>query len=382
MQAGLTPEELFDIVSEYEALGIHRTGSDVDRSTVEWLGAKLLELGLEVQTTPVPFAKWRCQGEVLVGERSMDFLAVPYEWVGSIDTTNVAIIDLDPRLGGDISVLAEPVQAAREAGFEAVVCATRHPTGLLRGINRPLGLATGSFPVFLVAGELLPELRATEVRVRATAETVQSNTCNMFASNNRAGKRLMLTTPLTGWFTCAGERGTGIAVLLDLVARLASELPILAVATGGHELGCFGAHHLTDEWLSTESDGRPTDHPLASIGAILHIGASVAAEHLVNGDRQLIPTRVSMTSLDDEKSSPIADALRAIELNLTASSTTWIGEAEAWSELGLPMVSISGAGNEFHTPNDLAATVTSPNALRRVADAFFAASRALYDAAE
>ena len=54
----------------------------------------------------------------------------------------------------------------------------------------------------------------------------------------------VISTPSSGWFTCAGERGPGIAALLALAewahARPDS-LHYLFVATSGHELDFLGA---------------------------------------------------------------------------------------------------------------------------------------------
>lgn len=376
MRPGRTPEELFDLVATYEAFGRHRTGSPVDHATAEWFTDELRSFGLTVRAESVPFRGWEADATVEIGGAAIECLAVPYEWEGSIDTTNVAIIDLDAGLGGDISVIVEPVRQARAAGFDAVVCATRHPSGLLRAINRPLGAEATNVPVFLVAGDQLAVLQSSVVRVRASARTVDATTTNLIADNGttqpaRTQPRLMVTTPLTGWFTCAGERGTGVAVLLDVVTRLVDDVALLVVATGGHELGCFGAH----EWVADRMNGTAT--PAPAIGSILHIGASVAVDSAVSERRQLIETRVAMTSVSDAQSHAMRDALAAIGLKLTASATTWIGEAEAWKDLAVPMLSLSGAGLHFHTPEDHAVDVTSPASLARVAQAFTDAALAL-----
>jgi hypothetical protein len=135
------------------------------------------------------------------------------------------------------------------------------------------------------------------------------------------------------------------------------------VMTGGHELGYFGAR----AWALSD--------PLAvhDVSAILHLGASVAVERAGN----LIPTRVALTSIPEAECAPIRDALRPIGLALNSSPARWVGEGEIWQHLGPPLLSTSGAGPDFHTPNDHAHRVTSAAALRRVADAFATAARSL-----
>lgn len=371
MGTGRTPEQLFRLVSEYEELGIHRTGSAVDLETVDWLIEHLELAGMNVRRETVNFTGWQCDATVSVGRNELDCLAVPYEWQGTIDTTRVAVIDLDPGVGGDISVLDVQIAQAREAGFEAAVCATRHPTGQLRAINRPLHRAPSNLPTFLVAGHDLNTLKSGEVHVRASAQTVPSSTTNVLADNGRAGKHLMLTTPLTGWFTCAGERGTGIAVLVELVNRLMHDGPLCVLATGGHELGHLGAEHWVSHQLAR--DGGPDP----DLGSIMHIGASVGVDADGPNGRQLIGTRTARTSLNDSAVGDMSAALLQAGFSLMTSTKQWLGEAEAFQHLYIPMLSFTGAGVDFHTPNDRAALVTSPASLARVCDAFEEAAHQL-----
>ena len=67
--------------------------------------------------------------------------------------------------------------------------------------------------------------------------------------------------PLTGWFGCAGERGTGVAVLLDLVERFADR-PLLVLATGGHELDYLGVR----QWVAA----RRAEHGERPV-AVIHV---------------------------------------------------------------------------------------------------------------
>jgi hypothetical protein len=200
---------------------------------------------LNVAVQSVPFTGWVHESTVSVNGRPIESLAVRYEWEGSIDTTNVAIVDLDQGLGGNISALDVP---------------------------------SSGFPVFLVGAKHLEPLRAGTVRVASVARTEPMSTSNITADNSGTGSPLMITTPLTGWFGCAGERGTGVAVLLDLAARLIDDHELLMVAsliddhelliaaTGGHELGWFGAHH----WVAQHLAAR---HQAAQHRTAQHVAA-------------------------------------------------------------------------------------------------------------
>ena len=67
-------------------------------------------------------------------------------------------------------------------------------------------------------------------------------------------------------------------------------------------------------------------------------------------------------------------ALTTANYRFVASTPSWGGESEVLCDLGAPMLSVTGAGAAFHTPEDITADVTSPASLaiagRAIADAF------------
>lgn len=353
MDAG---DQLYAIVEEYAALGEHRSGSAVDQATASWFGDRLRSAGLRVEHQAVPFERWVGDAMLRVDGDVVGCLPVPYEFIGELDTDAVEVAAFDPRGGGLPEVIDAPVAAAKHHGADAVVLVTSHPEGSLVAVNRNLGSTRPGFPVVLAAGRDLARLQGGSVSLRIEGRLEPGRTSNVVAANAVEGTSLVLTTPLNGWFACAGERGTGIAVLLSLVDRF-RHLPLLVVATGGHELGCIGAHHFVAETTLTA-------------GAVAHIGASVAVDAPTSGgSRELISTRTAMTSLDADDAAPVSEAVREVELSLSASCDQWLGEGEAWAKVGLPLLSFTGAGIDFHTPEDTPARATSPEALGRVAEA-------------
>lgn len=362
-------EPLFDLVQTYASLGDHRTGTDVDHSTARWMADALASRGLEVGLEPLSFDQWRSSSRLLAAGLEVFHLPVYYEWTGSIDTTDVHVGSFDPISGGFPEVLTAPIEHARASGAAAAVLVTQHPNGSLVAVNRVLGAAGSGVPTVLVAGRDHGQLRSGRVELRLAAEVVAGTTANVVATNGVAGRPLMLTTPLNGWFGCAGERGTGIAVLLDLVERFADR-PLLVVATGGHELGFFGAHR----WVAAHRDVQPS--------AIVHVGASVAVEEDAgDGRRRLATTRMALTSVPTRRAGALAAPLARAGLDLRADNERWIGEGEAWSRIGVPLLSFTGAGVDFHTPEDTPERATSPDALAAVAAAIGDAAQALDDRA-
>lgn len=356
---------LYGLVEAYADFGWHRTGSEVDNQTAAWIADALRRLGLDVAMTPVPFDRWTGSSSVNVDGVDIEHLAVPYEFTGSVDTTDVHVAEIDPNWGGDPAGLAGPVAEARACGADAVVLATTHPEGALVASNRDLTLERSGFPTVLVAGREFNRCAAGDVRLRVDGELTAGNTTNVIGHNAVAGEPLVLTTPLTGWFGCAGERGTGIAVLLHLVDALA-DLPLLVVATGGHELTWFGA----DVWVDTAP-------PPAA--AIVHVGASVAVvEPGTGSERALAATRLARTSVSSADAPAMASTLAPARLDLQYDSSSWKGEAQTFCRLGLPLLSFAGAGRDFHCPEDTPERATTPQALATVATAIAEAARQLY----
>ena len=64
----ITPlgRRLFRLVEEYAALGDHRTGTDVDRATVDWLVARLESRGARVTRWPYTLFGGAAEGALLV----------------------------------------------------------------------------------------------------------------------------------------------------------------------------------------------------------------------------------------------------------------------------------------------------------------------------
>lgn len=356
-------EQLYEVVKTYAGFGWHRTGSDVDARTASWFADELASRGLAVAIEAVPFERWVSTSRLQVAGRHLEHLALLTPWVGNVDTSAVDVRAFDPRSGGFPTLVDEPLTLAMAGGASAAVLTTTHPEGSLVGVNREPGAAgTPAFPAVLVAGGDHAACVEGPIRLALQARIdTAAMTANVTGRRGGHGPAVVLTTPLTGWFGCAGERGTGIAVLLDLIDRL-GDVPLLVVGTGGHELGFFGAHRYVAD---AAIDAR----------AVLHLGASIAVEEPdPDGGRRLASTRVAMTTLDAERAEPVATALGAARLPLSSAARTWIGEANAWQHLDLPMLSISGAGIDFHTPSDTPERVTSPRALATASDAIAAAA--------
>ena len=359
-------EDLYRVVCDYTALGHHRSGTDRDLACAEWFADLVSDLGT-VTTTSIGFERYDAESELTADGLPIEHLALFYEFVGDVDTCDVAVRSLDARSGGFPRVADQLIDETKRAGHEALVIATEHPAGDLVAINRDLAASASGLPTVLVAGRHYDALASSAIRLRLGARLVPGRTANISVSNGLPGGQLVLTTPLNGWFGAAGERGTGIAVLRHVAEQLAHR-PMTIVATGGHELGYLGAHAWVD---------RCAEPP----ACVVHLGASLAVEApTADGSRRLIDSRIAMTTLGETEAQPVAAALDAAGIGLRCRVDSWLGEGEAWSRLGVPVLSTTGSGPDFHTPSDTPERATSPDALATVATAMARAAAAFRDA--
>lgn len=359
--------DLYSLVEQYFALGDHRTGGHADAAIAAWVSELLVTRGLSVQHQNVAYQAWVGTSALTVDGSPIDHLAVPYEFDGVVDAIAAPVVEFDPVYGGFPTLLDDAIaEVSRAHPGKPVVLATSHRDGALVAVNRLIEPGS-QVATFLVGTKDLPRLEGRDVRAELRSARQPGAATNISAHNQIDGQPLVITTPMNGWFGCAGERGTGIAILIDLIERFA-DVPVEVVVTAGHELGHFGV----DQWVRGQT-WKPR--------GIVHIGASVAALDIFpDGSHQLASTRSARTNLDPIAGAPMAEALLPAYSNLEFETVNWLGEATALARLGSPILSFSGAAADFHTPHDTPERATSPQALGVVADAIAASVECFLDA--
>jgi hypothetical protein len=360
-------DRLYALVAEYEAMGDHRTGTPVDRETREWFEAQLSGRGARVESIRYDFDRYLADAEVFVGDDEVRCVPLFYSGVGTVETDAPYVSRLDgPGAGDEAGASADArLSEARTDRRPAAVLATGGSSGHLVAVNRAPVEPPGPIAV-LVAGSDLP-VGQGDVRVTAAARVVRGESATVVARFERRGGRarpLLVATPLTGWFACAGERGTGIALALELAAELAGDVPVEVVATTGHEIGYLGLR-----------DHLARDSVDASV--ILHLGASLAA-----GDGETLgPLRGGLADgLAPDRVVALAAELEPGGLPIASwdpSVPADAGEGSVWRGRGAPVVSLVGWFDRFHTPEDFAASVTSPALLETVFESLVGAARLL-----
>jgi len=342
--------DLSDIVSRYAAFGDHRTGSDADAATVDWLATLLTELGAEV--TRHPFTFQRFEGAARLSGDLSDAALLPlwYAGRGALTTTalHVAALDLNEHL--EPAAVDERLDAivadARTDGAKAAVVATLCLTQSLCAINRAPEDAT-DFPVVLAPGHALDRLEQGDYALTWNAGVTDADACNitaLFGEPGTGARTLVITTPISGWFRCAGERGTGLAVAIAAAAEIGTRHPVLLVLNTGHELGYLGGRRFHETFESPH-------------GTVLHIGSCVADRQAYDGLEQ--QGVVSITNLEGGAFERAAAALAGLDITPTRPDrphdpACWVGESEIWASGGKPMLSIAGTSRTFHTPADTA----------------------------
>ena len=94
--------------------------------------------------------------------------------------------------------------------------------------------------------------RGSSARVVVSASRQAAETCNVTATipgRDPSLAPVVVMTPRSGWWHCAGERGGGIACWLEVMRAMAGSVPargVLFVATTGHEIGLPGIWDRTD----------------------------------------------------------------------------------------------------------------------------------------
>ncbi|HSL56789.1 MAG TPA: hypothetical protein VK866_03005 [Acidimicrobiales bacterium] len=377
--------QLMEVVRRYAALGDHRTGDAADAPTAAWLAEEIRARGGEPTLVPYDLDRYVASWAVRVDGVEVASLPLFYEGVGAVRTSRPAVGIGVPRSAGgerqDLDGLDAVLTTARADGRPAAVVATAGPTGGLVAINRE-PVAGSGIPTLLVPGRLGDALAlsdrevAVDVEIEARVEPGRS-TSVVGHFGPSGGEPVVVATPLSGWFRCAGERGTGIAAALHLATRLAEHHPVVLLASTGHELAHLGAHALAP-------------HAPSQARAIVHVGASVAAAAEPVTDpatARLSPTRFARAHAGPHRDAVIdriAAALAPAGLTPTVPTDPtdpegWIGEARRWAHRDEPMLSVAGGFFAFHTPDDLPEVSTTPTLLATVAVALEHAVGALVD---
>jgi hypothetical protein len=368
-------QRILTLIREFEAQGFHRTGTDVDHASGDWLADQVRRAGLTPALEPFPVERIDPETcRVSVGDRTIEGLPI-------FDGGFTAAAGIRGRLGlpdsaADIVLSRTPVNAAgagalgelrRANQCKAIVAVTEGRRPGLCPSNADSFLQPFGPPVLQVPSEEAAWLNAEAARgVAATliAEVTRThvtanNVTAMVEGRDRELPPLVIMTPRSGWYWCASERGGGLAVWLEVMRAMRAARPrrtILFVASSGHELGHLG--------IDAFIDRRPGIVRQAI--AWFHLGANVGAA---------VEPGVTLQASDDELDALLSGELERAGLAVSRRAPRNRvpgGEAEAVHNGAGRYISVIGGNGLFHNLRDRGPEATDATAIARFCAAFSA----------
>ncbi len=347
-----TGEHLYQLVQAYAALGDHRTGTPVDQETLAWFATELGNRGARVDQVPYQFERYVADCHLTANAAAVEALPLYYEAVGTVHSSRLHVAELACDANLNTPQLDAVVARARMSGAEAAIIGTTGAGGRLVAPNRAAVLGSG-FPTVLVPGSALPMLRQADVHLDLDARLEPSTSATVIGhlGQGDATRPVVVATPLSGWFRGAGERGTGIAIALQLAQDLAARWPVMVVGTTGHELHYLGLRHFL---------AAHTLHP----AAVIFLGASVATITTLGPESgATFASRQGLTTAGARLAQRLEEALAPAGFPVRSHPAQWLGEAEEWVRLSRPLLSLTNRSPLFHSAEDLPEHATSPEQL-------------------
>ena len=363
------------VLREYDSQGDHRTGTAVDAASGQWLSGQIFDIGLETELEWMGFSKIdvhsayvEVDGRWAEGVPTFDGSFTNPDGVtgrlGSIESNaDIGVVQVGPRAGQEFP------RYRRETAHRAAIAVTGGPAN-----GAPEGIALMNAPSFKepygpvilqVASEHHEWIQnaavaGSEARVVAHVSRRPEEVFNVTATIR--GTRptlppLIVMTPRSGWWTCASERGGGIAVWLEMMRSLRVATPARSsvfVASTGHELGHYGL----SEFIRTRA-------PLiANAAAWIHLGANFGAK--LGGSPRL---QVSHDKLQSMSLQAMEAAAEPPE-RLHPVGELPAGEVQHIHSGGGRYISLVGSNGLFHHPHDRWPGAVDVDRVTRFAQAF------------
>jgi hypothetical protein len=382
--AAATKRRVARLVAEYGTQGVHRTATSVDRASGDWLAAQVREAGqapaqevfpigrIDLATCAIVCGGRRVEGVPLFDGSFTDASGIRGRLGGPTSAADVLLTETAVNGAG-----AGPLGEARRAGrHRAIVAVTRGRRPGLCPSNADDFLRPFGPPVVQVSSTEADWLggqaaRGAEIDVIAHVTRTAATASNVIARVEGAKPGLpplVVMTPRSGWYSCASERGGGIACWLEVMRALGTrrpDRPVWFVASSGHELGHLG--------IDAFIERRPGIVPEAV--AWLHLGANIGAA---------VEPGNSLQASDDGLDGMLTRAMAAVGLAVdrrTPRGRRPSGEAEAVHRGGGRFLSVIGSNAWFHNPEDRGPHVIDPVVIAKFSTAFVDVVRELARAA-
>ncbi len=295
--SSLKGERLYEDIVTYVNFGDHRTGNEGDRNTSAWIAKELNSLGYKTQFQNFTVRQYSFRdGFILYNNKKLK--TYPHWWPEEASFSVTAPLMPEKKgktsYEGNIVLTRFPrtltgaylkpfhrtiIHEIAARGARAAVVITEHASGEIFMYNVKADDEPSPIPVVLIGQNDEPILKnAIEKNIPITISIrgeyrEKARTRNVIAELNRGRKKIVISTPLSGWFTCAAERGPGIALFLGLarwIARNNLKAHFIFIGTTGHEIGHGGMDLFMNQKAPRSEDTY----------CWLHLGASLAAYRL------------------------------------------------------------------------------------------------------
>lgn len=371
-------EQLHKDLAGWSAIDNHRTGTTGDTRTAEWLAAQVQAAGLTPQLETFPFhrrtptlAQATCNETTLTGVPLFDGGTTPTTGISGVcgelgSNAPIAVTPFEPFAGHPTTRALN--LARRDNSHAAIIayCGAQTSQPGLSVLNAPRYTRPGGPAVLQVSsthGEVLRQALAEgqrmTVKVTFNEESVPASNVTARIQGQRPELApIVVMTPRSGWWTCAAERGGGIATWLASLRHFAQNPPargLWFLASTGHELGHIGLEHFLADH----------DAQLKDIAAWIHLGANfIARDGLLR-----------LQASDDEFMTLARRELTASNIapgDVVPVDQRPRGEAANIFERGGRYISILGNNPWFHHPDDVFPESIDFSAARAVTQAMTA----------
>jgi len=362
------------VIQEYDAQGFHRTATDVDKRSGEWLADHARRAGADARLESFDLGRVDVRGAFVEAENRRAE-GLPFFDGGFTDATGVtgrvgppesklpfALVVID---SAGISSEGRSIQALRKSTVHTGIVAVTDggheglSTSNAVDFHSPYGL-----PVLQISTEdhlWLRDITARGLPIRFVCDAARtpSQAGNVVATVRGRQADLppvVLMTPRSGWFHCASERGGGIACWLEAIRAVAAAKPsrsLVAIASSGHELGHFGL----DAFLAKQPQ------LIKGAAAWIHLGANIGA---AGGDARLQASDDRMMAMADEA---LATSGGRIAVRVPRGTRPG-GEARNIHDGGGRYISLLGSGPFFHNVADRWPAAVDLAAVNRFSEAF------------
>jgi len=291
----LSGENLYRDVITYSQLGEHRTGTDGEEITTDWIAQQLEEAGLQTSFQTFSLRQFFVRETSLMvggqkvecfpwwypcatGPRPIHAQLAPFETGNDLLRGRIALIKRTAMTTAAAPFRADIediIQHIAEAGALAVVVVIERPSKEILAINTSEQVKPWPVPVVLVGSrdELTLAVAAgnsTEVSLLVDGmDEPEGKARNAFGRYVRSNDVIVISTPKSGWFHCGGERGPGVALSLGLAHWVGQRQPRVSYwfnFNSGHELSILGMRMFLKEMAP----------PPSQVRCWIHLGAGIA----------------------------------------------------------------------------------------------------------